>query len=57
MRSQGFEAEFEKRVGVMGVRKMPKRTKAFSRTLGRTLPTAITVKILVDVIYAIMGLK
>ncbi len=41
----------------MGVRKMPKRTKAFSRTLGRTLPTAITVKILVDVIYAIMGLK
>ena len=41
----------------MGVRKMPKRAKAFSRTLGRTLPTAITVKILVDVIYAIMGLK
>lgn len=34
-----------------------KRAKAVGKTLSLTLPMAITVKILVDVIFLLLGLK
>ncbi len=45
------------RLPVRKFARIPKRAKAFGLTLGKALPTAVTVKILVDVIYLLLGLK